>query len=108
MVAQEIGLTMDEALAASMRELGLSLLLASDTKLAIFDSYVQMIRDTKRIPTQLAVARQLGIQQSVVSRFCNDMEREGIMGRVDAAGRKPGFCPILSQRFRLAPEAKAA
>ena len=95
-------MTPDEVLAASMRALGLDPALAMDTKQAIYDAYVQMIRDTKRIPTQLEVARQLGIQQSVVSRFCADLVGEGRMRRVEVAGRKPGYLPLV------AAEAKAA
>lgn len=102
MVAQEIGLTPDEVLSASMRALGLDPLMAVNMKQAIFDKYAQLIRETKRIPTQLAVARQLGIQQSVVSRTCADLVSEGRMHKLEIVGRKPGYIPLI------AAEAKAA
>ena len=97
-VAQEIGLTADEVLAASMRALGLDPMLALDTKLAIFEKYAQIIRETKRIPTQLEVARQLGIQQSVVSRTCADLVNEGRMRKLEIAGRKPGYVPLVAAK----------
>lgn len=101
-VAQEIGLTVDEVLAASMRALGLDPLMAVNMKQAIFDKYAQLIRETKRIPTQLEVARQLGIQQSVLSRTCADLVSEGRMHKLEIVGRKPGYIPLI------AAEAKAA
>lgn len=101
-VAQEIGLTVDEVLAASMRALGLDPAIALDMKQAIFEKYAQLIRETKRIPTQLEVARQLGIQQSVVSRTCADLVAEGRMHKLEIPGRKPGYVPLV------AAEAKAA
>jgi hypothetical protein len=101
-VAQEIGLTAEEVLSASMRALGLDPLMAVNMKQAIFDKYAQLIRETKRIPTQLEVARQLGIQQSVVSRTCADLVAEGRMHKLEIVGRKPGYIPLIAAESKAA------
>lgn len=90
-------MTEDEVLAASLEALGLSIYSSRNIEDAVFDAYVDICRETRKIPTQTAVAERVGVEQSVVSRTCARLAKAGRMRLVQEAGRKPGYVPLVAK-----------
>lgn len=90
-------MTEDEVLAASLEALGLSIYLSRNIDDAVFDAYVDLCRETGKIPTQNSVADRVKVQQSVVSRACSNLVKAGRMRLIHEAGRKPGYVPLVAK-----------
>lgn len=85
----------EDDLAASLRILGLSPVLALNKSEAVYRAYRDLCQELKRPPLQTEVAERAGIVASDVSRVAAKLEREGRLLKLNTDDRKARYVPNM-------------